>query len=110
MPSEGKEMAGGGFVRANISDIDERSSVQGLDLSVVGVAFVDQLCELGERGRLNQNGVSSNKPLNSFAAGRGSERSLVVVDMGWGFYMDGEGLSQVLLSIEIPAIKGILCH
>ena len=110
MPSEGEEMAGGGFVRANISDIDERSSVQGLDLSVVGVAFVDQLCELGERGGLDQNGVSLNKPLNSFAAGRGSERSLVVVDVVRGFNIDGEGLSQILFSIEIPVIKRILCH
>lgn len=55
-----------------------------LDLSVVIVAFVDQFGDLGQTAALDRDGVSVHKPVDSFGTIRSSQRSLVVVDSGWG--------------------------
>jgi hypothetical protein len=93
--------------RADDSDFENFSSFESLDITVILIAFVDELGDLLEVFTLDRNDLLTHKPLDSFVAVWGSQGALIMESVHGGGECDGELLLHVLSCVEIPGIEGI---
>jgi hypothetical protein len=93
--------------RADGSDFEDFSYSESLDITVVLIAFVDELGDLLEVFTLDRNDLLTHKPLDSFVAVGGSQGALIMEHVHGRGEVDGELLLHVLSCVEIPGIEGI---